>query len=86
MARHPGPREARPEYKLRAGHPVGHKAVAVQNGISTHLHDLSWYHLGGPHSRAMTSGDVVQKKLTGSTSTATRTEAGIFTVASHALR
>jgi hypothetical protein len=36
--------------------------------------------------RAMTIGEVVQKKLTGSTSTATRTAVGAFTSASQAFR
>ena len=47
MAHHPGPREAPPECKLRVGHP----------DEVTQLQQKSLHHLGGPHSRAMTSCD-----------------------------
>ena len=38
MARHPGPREARPEYKLRAGH-IGR---VVLSPLHIGLHILGW--------------------------------------------
>ena len=49
MARPPGSREARPEDKLhdRATHPA-----------RVHAPKEFYAHLGGPHSRAMTSGGV----------------------------
>jgi hypothetical protein len=54
MAHHPGPREARPECKLRVGHPVGFAIL---------LRVKRWCHLDGPHSRAMTSFfDAIQIK------------------------
>src|SRR6185312_14412718 len=45
MAHHSGPREARPECKLRVGHPVGSRAIP---NVRRRLH------LGGPHLWAMT--------------------------------
>jgi len=49
MAHHPGPRKARPECKLRVGHP---------GGLAIILKMERRCHLGGPHSRAMTIMDV----------------------------